>query len=99
MMLAKGWYQATVDHIWPREGQHGEYLEWQFKIGNERLKSFTSSSLKNEKFQRYVRAVRGWEVEEGETFYPSDLAGQSCRVEVSIVQKGERQFNSVESVV
>jgi hypothetical protein len=99
-MLQPGYYRAIVDHVWPREGQHGEYWEWSFCIVGERypLKASTSSNVKNENTQQYLRAVRGY-IDLDEEFFASDLGGESCTLRVGTTQKNGRTYNTVEDVI
>jgi hypothetical protein len=97
-MLAKGYYKAVIEHVWPRDGSYGPMWEWGFKVGTDTLKAFTSANLKNEKTQRYLNAVLGY-IPDGE-FFASDLAGLSCTVEVgTTVAKNGKTYNCIESVV
>ena len=100
-MLAKGFYQAVVESVWPKDGAYGAYWEWRLKIDGERspLKAFTSGNLKNEKTRTFVEAVLNRSVDSTEELSPSYFEGERCTVEVGTVTKNGREYNTIEKVL
>jgi hypothetical protein len=98
-MLAKGFYQAVVESVWLKDGQYGEYWEWNFRVEAMRLKAFTSGNLKNEKTRTFLEAVLNRSVSSDEDLYPSYFEGEACTVEVGMTVKNGREYNTIERVI
>jgi hypothetical protein len=98
-MLAKGFYKAVVESVWPKDGQYGEYWEWNFRVQNMKLKAFTGSNLKGEKTRTFIGAVLRRSVDPTEELCPSYFGGEQCTVEIGTIKKNGREFNTIEKVI
>jgi hypothetical protein len=92
----RGFYQGQLLAIDP-----GEYWTWKFVVLHQGqkhyLKCFTSDKLYG-KTKKYVEALLNRPLEKGEELDPSYLHGFSGSLDVGIVTKNGRQYNSIEDI-
>jgi hypothetical protein len=97
MLLPKGFYQGTLIDI-----DQGEYWTWKFEIVHQgrkySLKAFSSGKPYG-KAKSYAEALLNRTLEYKEELDADLLTGMSAALEVSIMTKNGRQFNSIESLV
>ena len=97
MLLPRGCYKGQLIAI-----DTGKYWTWNFEVvyqGSQyRLKGFSSDEPYG-KTKQYAEALLGRELEKGAEIDPSARRGFSGDVDVGVVTKNGREYNSIENII
>lgn len=94
-------YPATLAGVQEETSANGLYLKWLFQVeGGALVPGFTGTSAAPQaKARKWIEALAGRALKDGETIDLEEIYGNHCRAYVSVVNGRNGQMNRVERVL